>query len=54
MQAAVSNNGRLAGPANETIKYFYAQDKHKAMITETISNKKMQNWEKEILNRLLQ
>ncbi|MFO0356726.1 MAG: M1 family metallopeptidase [Sphingobacteriaceae bacterium] len=54
MQAAVSNNGRLAGPANETIKYFYAQDKHKAMITETITNKKMQNWEKEILNRLLQ
>lgn len=54
MQAAVSNNGRLSGPASETIRYFYAQDKHKAMITETINNAKLQNWERDIVTKLIQ
>jgi len=53
LQACLSNNGRLSGPANETVKYFYAQAKHKKMIYETITGRKLQNWEKEILYRLI-
>jgi aminopeptidase N len=54
LQACLSNNGRLSGPANETVKYFYTQAKYKKMIYETITSRKSQNWEKEILYRLIQ
>lgn len=54
LQACVSNNGRLAGPATETVKYFINQVKHKKTIVDTISKKKVQNWEKEILLKLIQ
>ena len=54
LQACLSNNGRLSGPANETVKYFFNQVKYKKMITETITKKKLQNWEKEILVKLIQ
>lgn len=54
LQAAVSNNGRLAGPAQETIKYFYNQDKFKKQIIETVSIQPLQNWEKEIIYKLIQ
>jgi hypothetical protein len=54
MNAAISSNGRLAGPANETIKYFYAQSQYKKMIADGIKGSKGQNWEKEILYKLLQ
>jgi len=54
MQAAVSNNGRLAGPAIETLKYFYNQDKYKKMISDNILNKERKVWEKEILMRIVQ
>lgn len=54
IQAAVSNNGRLAGPAQETIKYFYNQDKYKKLIVDTIAKQELKSWEKEIIGRLLQ
>jgi aminopeptidase N len=53
LQACLSNNGRLSGPANETVKYFFNQAKHKKMIVETIASKKLQGWEKDVLNRLI-
>jgi aminopeptidase N len=54
LQACLSNNGRLSGPSNETVKYFFNQAKYKKMIVETISGKKLQSWERDILNRLIQ
>ena len=54
INAALSNNGRLAGPAAETIKYFYAQTKFKKQITEAITNFQGKPFEKDILNKLIQ
>ena len=54
LNACVSSNGRLAGPATETIKYFYGQNKHKRMIADNINGKTWKNWEKEIVSKLMQ
>lgn len=54
LNAVISSNGRLAGPAAETIKYFYAQPKYKKMIVDGIASKSMKDWEKEIVVKLLQ
>lgn len=54
LNAVVSSNGRLAGPAAETIKYFYAETKYKKMIMDVVAAKQMKDWEREIVNRLLQ
>ncbi len=54
IDACLSSNGRLAGPANETIRYFYAQAQYKKLIADGIKNRNSKNWEKEILFRLLQ
>lgn len=54
LQACLTNNGRLSGPAAETVKYFYAQDKYKRVITDNIRNKERKNWEMEKLMGLLQ
>ena len=54
INAALSSNGRLAGPASEIIKYFYAQAQFKKLISDKIKSFEGKNWEKEILNRLMQ
>lgn len=54
LEACLSSNGRLAGPATETVKYFYAQIKYKKMISDSVALKPTNNWEKEILNKLIQ
>lgn len=54
MNATISNNGRLSGPATETIKYFYAQAKYKKQIADAINNYNGKPIEKDILNKLLQ
>jgi aminopeptidase N len=53
MNAAVSNNGRLSGPAAETIRYFYAQNKFKNMIASGIAMSDYGARDKETLLRLL-
>lgn len=53
MNACVSSNGRLAGPATETIKYFYAQGKHRKQIADAIAASDAKGKDKEILNRLI-
>jgi aminopeptidase N len=54
LNAVISSNGRLAGPAAETIKYFYAQPKFKKMIADGAAAKQMKDWEKEIVMKLMQ
>ncbi len=53
MNACISSNGRLAGPAAETIKYFYAQHKYKKQIQDRISTADVSTKDKEILNKLI-
>ncbi len=54
INAVVSSNGRLAGPAAETIKYFFAQPKFKKMIVEGVASKQLKDWENEIVMKLMQ
>ena len=54
LQACLSNNGRLSGPAAETVRYFFNQVKNKKLIVETINKMPTQNWESEILAKLIQ
>lgn len=54
LQACLSNNGRLSGPATETVKYFMNQTKYKKLIVNTIMSKNYQNLEKDIIYKLIQ
>ena len=51
--ACLSSNGRLAGPATETVKYFYAQDKYKKQIADYIAKADVNAKDKEILAKLM-
>jgi aminopeptidase N len=53
VNASLTNNGRLAGPATETVKYFYAQHKYKKMIAEVINANNATGKDKETLSRLM-
>ncbi len=53
INACLSSNGRLSGPAAETVKYFYAQDKYRRQIAEGIAKSKVSDRDKEALNKLL-
>jgi hypothetical protein len=54
IDASISSNGRLSGPAAETIKYFYAQGKYKKLITDSFKNRNSTTREKEILSKMIQ
>lgn len=54
LNAATSNNGRLSGPAVETIKYFFSQTTYKKQIATAINQFEGKPFEKEILNKLVQ
>ena len=53
INAVLSPNGRLSGPAAETIKYFYAQDKYKQKIAGGIAATSVKGKDKEVLNKLM-
>jgi hypothetical protein len=53
LNACLSSNGRLSGPATETVKYFYAQDKYKKQITDGINKSTAMGKDKETLNKLI-
>ncbi len=53
LKACVSSNGRLAGPAAETVRYFYGQDRYKRQIMERIAKSDASTRDKEVLNKLL-
>ncbi len=53
VNACLTNNGRLSGPATETVKYFYAQHKYKKMIAEVINSNSATGKDKETLSRLM-
>jgi hypothetical protein len=49
VDAILSPNNRLSGPATDLLKYFYAQDKYKSNISGYIQSKHWENWQKELL-----
>ena len=53
INACLSSNGRLAGPAAETVKYFYTQDKYKKLIAEGIAGTDVSAKDREVLNKLM-
>jgi hypothetical protein len=53
ISASLSSNGRLAGPAAETVKYFYAQDKYKRQVADAIAKANVSGRDREALNRLM-
>ncbi len=53
INAALSSNGRLARPAMDAIKYFYAQHQYKKVIAEAIDNTAASEKEKSILVGLM-
>ena len=54
LEACLTSNTRMANPAIETIKYFFAQDKNKKVIADYINEKTWKDWEKEIVMKLIQ
>ena len=53
INACLNPNGRLSGPATETIKYFYAQDKYKKQIADGIANSDAKGKDKDVLNKIM-
>ncbi len=53
INACLSTNGRLSGPASETIRYFYGQNRYKKAIADGISKSGVSATDKETLNKLL-
>lgn len=45
LNASLSANSRLAGPCAETLKYFYDQSAHKALIAKYIKSQTWKPWE---------
>lgn len=54
LSAALSSNGRLAGPASETIRYFYAQNKNKRTIADAIAKANVNDKDRETLKKLIE
>ena len=53
LNACLSSNGRLAGPATETVRYFYAQNKYKRQIADGIAKIDVSSKDRETLNKLI-
>lgn len=53
LSACLSSNGRLAGPAGETVRYFYAQDRYKRQIADGIAAMDVTGKDRETLGRLM-
>jgi aminopeptidase N len=53
VEASFSANGRLAGPTNEVLLYFYNQHRNRRMITDYSASQPWLDWQKAILSRLL-
>jgi aminopeptidase N len=52
LDAAFSSNNRLASPAIETLKYFYAQNEYRKMIDDYLASQKWLSWQAEIVRQI--
>ncbi len=53
IDAYLSNNGRLSGPAAETLGYFIKQDDAKKYISDYVHSKTWTDWQKEKLSKII-
>lgn len=53
MDAAFNPNGRLAGPAKETIRHFAKQNTYQKQISDYLRNGDWNDWQQKIVNTLL-
>ncbi len=53
LDAAFNPNGRLAGPAKDTIKYFYKQNAYKKQISDYLRDNKWNDRQQEIIDSIL-
>ncbi|TND08365.1 MAG: aminopeptidase N [Bacteroidetes bacterium] len=53
LNACVSSNGRLAGPANDLLRYFYEQTRYRKTIRDHVDKNEWPEWQKEIINKTL-
>lgn len=53
LNAVPNANGRLAGPAAEVLKYFYAQDRYKSLISGYVAGHKWKLWKKEAIDKVI-
>lgn len=51
--AAVSSNGKLAGPAKDLLLYFYEQDRYRRQIRDFVDKGERAAWKTEALKKLL-
>jgi aminopeptidase N len=52
LDATFSSNNRLATPAIETLKYFYAKNEHRKMIDDYLATQKWLSWQTEIVRQI--
>jgi aminopeptidase N len=53
LDAALSANTRLSGPAGDVLKYYYEQDVYRKTIEEQVAARKWEDWQKQALRRYL-
>ena len=49
IDASLSANGRLSGPANDALRYFSTQPSYKKRIAEYIISQQWEDWQKKLL-----
>jgi aminopeptidase N len=54
IDACLNPNSRLSGPATETIKYFYTQDKYKKQIADAIASYDVKEKDRKMLSKLIE
>jgi len=52
LDAAFNPNNRLATPAIETLKYFYAKNQYRKMIADYLSSKEWNEWQTAIASQV--
>jgi aminopeptidase N len=53
LNALMSSNGRLAAPAEDLLRYFYAQDLHRNAIAEYVKTQKWEPWQSVIIKKIV-
>lgn len=53
LDAVVSPNGRLAGPATDVLTYFYNQDRYRKTVRDYVNGKTWPDWQKEIVMKIV-
>jgi aminopeptidase N len=51
IDAAVNSNGRLSGPAMETLQFYYSMDKYRPIIADYVSKVNLEPWQKAAIRR---